>query len=125
MGIAVMDLLFSRWSRVAHDNPRVVTPNIGEFGNEDLSTDRKTMQTNSHLEYTDPAQMGVALMDARDVELVRKTRRHICYVALLVTFFACVLEGITLVYVQSTSYVDTGGLVGITYVDKLLASVVV
>jgi uncharacterized membrane protein (DUF441 family) len=124
VGIAAMDLLFSRRSRVAHDNPRMVTPNIGEFGNEDLLINHKTMRSNSHLEYTDPAQVGVAYMDARDVESVRKTRRHICYVALLVTFFSCVLEGITLVYVQQTSYVDTGGLVGITYVDKLLASIV-
>lgn len=44
---------------------------------------------------------------------------------MLLVFFSCVLEGITLVSVQASSYANTGGLVAVTYIDKLLASIVV
>jgi hypothetical protein len=40
-------------------------------------------------------------------------------------FFSCVLEGITMVDIQFTSYASAGGLVAVTYIDKLLASIVV
>jgi len=125
VGMAAMDLIFSRRARVANDNPRMIAPNVGELGSEDCLIDRQTGRANSHLENTDPSLMGIQYMDAQDANAVRRTRRRITYVTVVIMTFASIMEGLLLVVSQASSMAPPSALVPITYIDKLLSSLVV